>query len=287
MTDSRTAHHVRRGSGAAVRHDDAILPVRDRVIWWPWTLRPGSPCTAAAAAVARRAAGARRQHPLRHLPRAGPVAAPAGHGRDRRDARPAPEHRAPAPRPHARGRPARGHRPTPAARSAARSTATRWPPTPRRSGSSRRRCRCSPAWCWRWPSASAPARPTPSPSARPRGRPGRPATTTPRRRSRRWSPTSTGSASTPIVADARRHATPTPTPSPPSWRSPTARSPTSPATIPTSSARLHRGLVAGLRRPDGRRRGRRVLPARPPHALPGVGDQPLALTSQRSSGGRP
>ena len=135
--------------------------------------------------------------------------------------------------------------PTPAARSAARSTATRWPPTPRRSASSRRRCRCWPAWCCRWPGGSAPARPTPSPSARPRAL----------ARAARYDDAPSALEALvadldrlgfdPIVADARRRRA-TPTPSPPSWRSPTARSPTSPATTPTSSARLHRGLVAGF-----------------------------------------
>ena len=95
-------------------------------------------------ASARHPEGARRQHPLRDLPRAGPFAQPAGHRRDRRDARPARQHGAPPPRAHARRRPARGRRARPAAASAGRSTATRWPPTRRRSGSSRRRSRCSP-----------------------------------------------------------------------------------------------------------------------------------------------
>ena len=59
-------------------------------------------------ASARPAEGARRQHPLRDLPRAGPLAAAAGHRRHRRHARAARQHRAPPPRAHARGRPARG-----------------------------------------------------------------------------------------------------------------------------------------------------------------------------------
>ena len=103
--------------------------------------------TESTATAARAAQGARRQHPLRDLPRAGPLAAPAGHRRDRRHARPARQHRAPAPRAHARGRPARRASPTPRARSAGRSTATRSPPTRRRSASSRRRSRCSPGCC--------------------------------------------------------------------------------------------------------------------------------------------
>ena len=123
-----------------------------------WCRRsPGSPGGAGPAAgpggparrPPRHPQGARRQHPLRHLPRAGPLAASRCRPPTSADvARPARQHRAAPPRAHARGRAARGRHRGPRRGRPARSTATRWPPTPRRSASSRRRCPPWPARCW-------------------------------------------------------------------------------------------------------------------------------------------
>ena len=131
------------------------------------------------------------------------------------------------------------------------------------------------------PAASAPARPTPSPSARPKGAPEPPPTPTRRRPSRRSSPTSTASASTRS-----------------SPRSPAAtRRTASTSTLdddvtavvafancpfadvarahPELVCALHRGLVAGFVEQMGDAEVRGVLHARRPHALPGVGRQPV------------
>ena len=56
----------------------------------------------------------------------------------------------------------------------------------------------------------------------------------------------------PTSVDDARHA--------PSWRSPTARSPTSPATHPELVCGLHRGLVAGFVAHDGRARSAEFCP---------------------------
>ena len=120
------------------------------------------PVTAPTGAPAGRPQGARRQHPLRHLPRAGPLAAPAGHRRGRRDARPAPQHRAPPPRADARGRAC--------SRSRADARGGRGPaPAPLLAGARRPVARpraadvpaCWPACCCAWPAppARAPTRP--------------------------------------------------------------------------------------------------------------------------------
>ena len=99
---ARTSSEVGRAAAGTTR----ILPVASRV---NSTGHAGA--TPTSSATARAAEGARRQHPLRDLPRARARARPAGHRGDRRHARAARQHRAPPPRPHARGRPARrGHR---------------------------------------------------------------------------------------------------------------------------------------------------------------------------------
>ena len=193
---------------------------------------PRHPTSVGRRVAPRRPEGARRQHPLRDLPRAGPGRPAAGHRRDRRDARAAPQHGAPPPRADARGRPARGRRPRRAARSAGPSTATRSPPSApslglepptmpvlarmvlrmaERLGASAGRRRSASGETKGRPRAAALRRR--AVGARGAGRRPRPARLRPRS-----SPTAT-------TAD---HA--------PSSPSPTARSPTSPPTHPTSCA---------------------------------------------------
>ena len=61
----------------------------------PWIHLRADRRTRRPSRAAGRPEGAGRQHPLRHLPRAGPVAAAPGHRRRGRRARPAPQHRRP------------------------------------------------------------------------------------------------------------------------------------------------------------------------------------------------
>ena len=216
--------------------------------------------------------GPRRQHPLRHLPRAGPLAAA------RWSPPRSPRCSACTPTPCARTSIACARSacstspPTPAARSAARSTATRWPPDAPSLGlepptmpmlarmvlAMAQRLGASPTTPSAVGEAEGAARAARyadvALGARGAGRRPRPTRLRPGR----------GRAD-----DARRR------PTRPSSRSPTARSPTSPPTHPDLVCGLHRGLVAGFVAADGRCRGHgRVLPARPPHAVPGV-DRPV------------
>ena len=267
MTRREHGASPRRAGAAAARSDrpsTGDFTGRGRVISASMATRRAR--RPSAAALARRAQGRSATTPATRIYlELARRRTPAGHRRDRRDARPAPQHRAPAPRPDARGRPARRHHRRAAARSAgpqhryslaadAPSLGLE-PPTdadarPHGAGDGR--------------SASTPARRRRRRRSRPRARPAPPATPRPRRRSRRSSPTSTASASTRSSAadelDDARH------------RRRRVRQ------LPLRRARrdhpelvcgLHRGPRRRVRRRDGRRRGRRVLPARPPHAVPG------------------
>ena len=170
--------------------------------------------------------------------------AAAGHRRHRRVARPAPEHRAAPPRADARGRPARGAHRGHAAGSAGRSTSTRWPPTPRRSGSSRRRSRCWPGCSCDWPRRRASRLTTPPRSGGRRAEPTPAATPTRRRASRRWSPSSTCSGFDPAVDGIGRRRDRghrlRPLPVPRAGRGP-----------PELVCSLHRGMVEGFVEPMG------------------------------------
>ena len=238
MTDSRTAITSSRVGGGGGHDADFTGP---------------GPCNLVAVAVSPGSSPLRRrcrrrdvlrvlgrQHPLRHLPGAGPLAPPAGHGRDRRDARPAPQHRPPAPRSDARGRAARGHhrRPRRGRAAAAPLLAGRRRPVARARAADDADARPDGAG-----DGPAPRRQPGRRRGRRRGRgrgAGRRATTTPRRRSRRSSPTSTGSAST--------------------RSSPTAATPTAPTSDAVTAvvafancpfadlARAHPDLVCGLHR---------------------------------------
>ena len=85
MTPRSASDHV-GGCGSGVGTADSTGPSRVN-LHGRWRGAPPRP--------ARPPQGAGRQHPLRHLPRAGPLARAAGDGRGRRDPRSARQHRAP------------------------------------------------------------------------------------------------------------------------------------------------------------------------------------------------
>ena len=264
--DRRSAAGGRRGVTAA------ILPVVGRVILPLWPTDAGAP--------PRRPEGAGRQHALRDLPGAGPLARAARHRRDRR-ARSActPTPCGPTSSACARSacstsrtEAAVGRRPAPAPLLAGRRRA-------RRSGSSRRRSRCWPACCCAWP--PRPALGPTTPPSRPRAGPGRraapPDAAVVPRGARR--PSSTGSAST-------RPSTAPTTASAPSIAFAHCPFRELAEAYPELVCTLHRGLVEGFVEAVGRRRGRRLPHPRPPRPLPG--DASLrSLHPMQHSGGPP
>ena len=231
-----------------------------------------SPCKSRAVAdVAgsppRRAEGARRQHPLRHLPGAGPVAAAARHRRHRRVARPAPEHRPAPPRADARRRAARGAHRGPLGRRPPAAPLRRWPPDAPSLGleppavpAAGADARCS------WPRRRArrattpPSRAGPGPSRRRRLRRRAVVPRGARRRARRAGLRPDGGRA-PTTARSR------------SWPSPTARSGSWPRRTPSWSARST-GAWSRASSSRRRRRGRRLPHPRAPRTLSGDASRP-------------